>query len=94
SEGLEYTLSSDETYYIVSGIGTCTDASIIIPDIYENRPVKEIKAMAFRNNQNITDLIISDSILSIGNYAFANCDNLTNVTIPTSVTRIGDGAFV
>ncbi|MBQ4116734.1 MAG: leucine-rich repeat protein, partial [Clostridia bacterium] len=93
SEGLEYTLSSDETYYIVSGIGTCTDASIIIPDIYENRPVKEIKAMAFRNNQNITELIISDSILSIGNYAFEHCSNLEYAKLGTGITTINVGTF-
>lgn len=30
TEGLEYTLSDDGTYYIVSGIGTATDTDIVI----------------------------------------------------------------
>ena len=47
SIGLEYTLSDDGTRYIVSGIGTCTDANIIIPDTYNSKPVTEIFHHAF-----------------------------------------------
>ena len=44
--------------------------------------------------KNITkDLIIPDSVTSIGDWAFAQCTDLTSVTIPDSVTSIGDGAF-
>ncbi len=31
SEGLQYTLNTDENGYAVNGMGTCTDANIIIP---------------------------------------------------------------
>ena len=41
----------------------------------------------------ITNLIIPNSVTSIGEWAFANCSGLTSVTIPNSVTSIGDGAF-
>ena len=44
------------------------------------------------DNQEVTDLLIPESVTSIGNYSFASC-NLTSVTIPQSVTRIGDYAF-
>ena len=39
------------------------------------------------------DLIIPDSVTSIGNYAFWGCSGLTSVTIPDSVKSIGDDAF-
>ena len=39
------------------------------------------------------DVIIPDSVTSIGKYAFRNCSGLTSVTILDSVTSIGDGAF-
>ena len=42
----------------------------------------------------VTDLIIPDSVTSIGYSAFYNCISLTSVTIPDSVTSIGDYAFV
>ena len=39
------------------------------------------------------DLIIPDSVTSIGDYAFSNCTGLTSVTIGNGVTSIGSGAF-
>lgn len=39
------------------------------------------------------DVVIPDSVTSIGNFAFYNCKGLTSITIPDSVTSIGNGAF-
>ena len=39
------------------------------------------------------DLIIPDSVISIGDCAFYRCTGLTSITIPDSVTSIGWGAF-
>ena len=41
----------------------------------------------------ITNLIIPNSVTSIGNSAFSYCSGLTSITIPNSVTSIGNGAF-
>ena len=41
----------------------------------------------------VTDLVIPDSVTSIGNYTFYNCSGLTSITIPDSVTSIGNSAF-
>ena len=45
------------------------------------------------NDQEIKDLVIPNSVTSIGSSAFYGCSSLTSVTIPNSVTSIGDGAF-
>ena len=45
------------------------------------------------NDQEIKDLVIPNSITSIGSCAFYGCSSLTSITIPNSVTSIGDGAF-
>ena len=45
------------------------------------------------NDQEIKDLVIPNSITSIGEYTFYGCSSLTSVTIPNSVTSIGEWAF-
>ena len=39
------------------------------------------------------DVVIPDSVTSIGDSAFSGCSGLTSVTIPTGVTSIGEWAF-
>lgn len=45
------------------------------------------------NGCNITDVILSNQIESIGDNAFKYCQNLTYINIPSSVTSIGNNAF-
>ena len=47
----------------------------------------------YLNGEEVKDLVIPNSVTSIGNSAFYNCSGLTSVTIPNSVTSIGDWAF-
>ena len=93
SEGLEYTLSDDGTYYSVTGIGTCTDTDIVIPDTYDNLPVTSIGDSAFMRCTSLTSVVIPDSVTSIEAYAFSDCISLTGVIIPDSVTSIIFNAF-
>ena len=50
-------------------------------------------ASIYLNNELLTDLVIPDSVTSIGKYMFCGCSSLTSVTIPDSVTSIGGNAF-
>jgi len=43
--------------------------------------------------QEITKVVISDGVTSIGENAFFECSALTSITIPASVTSIGEWAF-
>ncbi len=45
------------------------------------------------NGQEVTDLVIPNSVTSIGDRAFSGCNGLTSITIPNSVTSIGSSAF-
>ena len=93
SEGLEYTLSDDKTYYTITGIGICKDNNICIPSGYNDLPVKSIGDYAFEDCLYLTDITIGKSVTDIGFAAFRGCESLTSVTIPASVTTIGDYAF-
>ena len=93
SEGLEFTLSDDGTYYKVSGIGTCTDTKVAIPREYNGLLVSTIGAYAFNNCIYITEIIIPDTVTTIEENAFSYSSKLTSITIPNSVTNMGDFLF-
>ena len=46
-----------------------------------------------RGNTYLKNIIIPNSVTSIGEYAFSNCTNLESIIIPDSVTTIGSKAF-
>ena len=59
---------------------------------YSN-PLYYAKHLYRNETTEITNLIIPNSVTSIGGYAFCGCSGLTSVTIPNSVTSIGMSAF-
>ncbi len=104
SYGLSYKLDSTKTYYILSGIGECTDSEIVIPDTYMGIPVKEIATEAFisskdtlggnlNTNEQITSIVIPEGVTTIKRSAFLNCVNLKKVVIPSTVTTIPNSMF-
>ena len=93
SEGLAFTSNGDGTCY-VSGIGTCTDTDIIIPQLSpDGDRVIGIGIRAFENCTSIQKVTISKGVTSIGVEAFSHCRALTNITFPNTITSIGTRAF-
>lgn len=93
TEGLQYTLSEDKTFYIASGMGSCTLTDIVIADFYEGLPVKQIGNAAFKECDSLTSVIIPDNITKIDYEAFKFCENITQLTIGQGVREIADWAF-
>ena len=93
SNTLEYTLSSDGSYYIVTSIGTCTNKDVIIPKEYNGKSVTSIGNYAFYDCSSLTSISIPDSITTIGNAAFYGCSSLTTIAIPDGVTSIENETF-
>lgn len=87
SEGLEYSLNSDETGYTVTGIGSCTDTEIVIPSKHNSKPVTSIGYQAFYNCSGLTSVTIPDSVTSIGYRAFLGCTGLVNITVADNNTK-------
>ena len=82
----------------------CTSLKkVIVPDIAawcgidfandDANPLCYAKHLYSDETTEITNLIIPNSVTSIGDWAFCGCDGLTSVTIPNSVITIGDWAF-
>lgn len=55
--------------------------------------VTSIDENAFSNCNELTSVIIPNSITHIGYWAFLGCTGLTSLTVPESITNIGHGAF-
>ena len=66
---------------------------LVIPSVYNGKPVTSIGDQAFKDCKSLTVVTIGNSVTSIGDQAFYDCSSLLRVTIPDSVTSIGDGAF-
>jgi len=79
-EELDYVLSDDKSYYILAGIGHSADNRLYVADSVNGKPVKEIKAEAFKNNATISSVYIPNSVTTIGDNAFYYCSSLTTVT--------------
>ena len=98
--GLVFTLSDDGNSYLVSGESTTSPSGeVVIPNIYNGKPVsgfvtgRNSSTSAFKQNKNITSVILPNTMTGIADYTFYFCSNISNVTIPDSVTSIGDEAF-
>lgn len=76
---LIYELSTDETYYIVTGLGQCSCENIFIPNEHENKPVKEIGRSAFSKNNTIVNMLIGKNVEIIREWSFNDLENLLSI---------------
>ena len=77
-----------EGYVLESYSGT--DFAPTLPTAYGNIPVVMVGEEAFKDNENIANIVIPNSYLSIFGYAFSGCKNLVSLYIPKTVTYIGE----
>ncbi len=69
------------------------DSKLTIPSQLDDKAVTVIDAGAFKDDNNVTEIVISDGIKTINSNAFYNCKALENITVPQSVESIGINAF-
>ena len=99
-----FELISGAAAYRVSQ-GTAIAGTVRIPAYYrpsaenEYQPVTAIRDDssiyngAFHNCTSLINIIIPESVTSIGRYAFSYCTSLTSIAIPAGVMSIGNDAF-
>ena len=93
SEGLSFAINALGNGYVLTGIGSCADKDIIVPEEYEGLPITEIGASAFRGNTYITSMIIPKGVTVINERAFEECTALQKITFGEDVVTVSDYAF-
>ena len=87
--GLHFKLLYDGTYEVSKG--QATDTVLKIPAIYHGSDVSSVATAAFRM-YDCTEVILPDSITTIGKNAFQYC-SLSKITLSNNLTEMGDYAF-
>ena len=80
----------EDNVYVLGCSGECSP-NIVVPQAINGFAVTVIAESAFENQQ-LTSVIIPDTVINIGDRAFQK-NQLRSVTIPNSVTSIGSYAF-
>ena len=73
-----FSLNAAGDGYVLTGYQGA-DASVTIPDWYNQKPVTEVGDGAFQGNSNITEVSMPSTIVVIGEAAFKNCSKLNKV---------------
>ncbi len=86
------------TYDVVDGSACITgfkgnDAILMIPAEIDGYKVTAIADNTFMGIEELTAVIIPDSVVSVGDKAFSACPSLTTVTLGSGINNIGSMAF-
>jgi len=92
SLGLEYTINYNGTCTI-TGIGTCNDTELYIPEYIGDYRVTTIGSRAFQGCNSFTSVTIGNGVSYIESQAFEDCTKLSKLTLGSSVSSIGYRAF-
>ena len=93
SRGLSYQPDFNTNTCTVTGIGSCRDTILRIPEYFGTCRVTAIGNQAFREQKHITEVYLPASIRVIGDEAFRFCDSLRSVYVSSQLEFVGDYAF-
>jgi hypothetical protein len=96
----KYELTKDKQGIMITGY-TGNGGKVIIPSTIEDYPVTEIGYMALRGQSqteyfaanNITELVIPKSVVTLSSFAFYWIDNLKSVTLPDGIKVLPASVF-
>ena len=109
SNGVSYTMGTDGEYTLyavwniiftvngntITGLASAgkTLTKLAIPDTIDGVAMTAIGTDAFKGNQRITYVEISNGIATIGTQAFHSCSNLSEVNLSNTIISIGSYSF-
>ncbi len=86
--GYQYTVG-----YSLTKCDTTATGEIVIPDTYNGLPVTYIEEYAFDRCENVTSVIVPDSVKSTGYRVFNKCKNLVSVDLGDGITYLNASVF-
>ena len=86
---------NEEGDYEITGFTSATETphAIELPKVIENISVTGVGAEAFKAKNQISEVVIPDTVKYIDRFAFYSCIYLTKVTMADTVESLGEGAF-
>lgn len=94
SESTEVSIFSVSPEGVLTTVENATlKGEIVIPSEIKGTIVHTIGKNCFNHCEEITEVVIPESVTCIEEWAFANCFSLEKVIIPRNVTSIGNFAF-
>jgi hypothetical protein len=90
SLGLSY--EQIEGGLVFTGVGSCTDKDIVIPDEIDGKKVIAVADKAFKRS-GVESVVIPATVKVIGDEAFFSCSSLKTVVIGEGIEAIGEYAF-
>ena len=83
-----YTVENNEIVEISYKEGEIPE-TLYIPEYLNGYPLTKIQDSAFSKNKNLINIVIPDTVTSIGDYAFWECTNLVDIKISKSIREFG-----
>jgi hypothetical protein len=98
SQGLEFTMLSDNKSYALTGLGTNMNSKLIIPSSYNNLPVTQIGLYAsmeevYAAYPNINNMTEAELTALRYKLSFLSGNRVSKIIIPNGITTIGIMAF-
>ena len=90
-DGVVYQISDDGQSAEVCGYEG-TDSFVVIAKEYNGLPVTTVATWAFLDCDNISRVVLSDSITTLNSAAFS-CPNMTSIVLGKNITTLQDFAF-
>lgn len=81
----------DDDYYVLTGIGSCADAVVVVPSEYDGKPVKAVADECFEGLSTMEGLILPNSVEVTGTMAIKKCTGVKQFKA-NGIRVYGDGA--